>query len=52
MAAPEKYESDKIGHKSRSNPILSDTEMLYPYFQAQFQIRVYFHQFNVNLFQE
>ena len=49
MAGPVKF---KVKNRRESNSVLSDTEILFPCFATKFEIRLYFQQFNVNLFQE
>ena len=49
MAASGKFESE---NERKSNPVLSDTEILFSCFPTNFKIRLYFQQFNVNLFQQ
>ena len=42
----------KMKNRRESNSVLFDTEILFPCFATKFEIRLYFQQFNVNLFQE
>ena len=47
MAAPLKFKSE---NRRLSNPVLFDTEILFPCFPTKFEIMLYFQQFNDNLF--
>ena len=49
MAAHGKFKSE---NRPKSDPVLSDTEILFPCFPTKFEIILYFHQFNVNLFRK
>ena len=49
MAAPGKFKTE---NRRKSNPLLSDTKILFSCFPAKYEIRLYFQQFNFNLFQE
>ena len=47
MVAPGNFKSE---NERKSNPVLSDTEILFPCFPTNFKIRLYFEQFDVDLF--
>ena len=49
VAAPGKFESE---NRRKSNPVLCDTDTLFPFFQRNLNFRLFFQQFIVDLFQE